>query len=155
MENYVLAYYGIKQEELKAFSSFYLSLYDDLTETTIKLKEMIASHEYSREYKDAVHLDLSCMIYTINAFYYGYLGSISLLPKSVRNLHYELAKKWKNFPNGTPLDLSQEEYEQFQAYEINRLEEEIEKYGAQVNYEERKLNELEKQIDELSDAIGT
>ena len=63
--------------------------------------------------------------------------------------HYEMAKKWKNFPNGTPLDLSQEEYEQFQMNEINRYQEEISKYGEQVNYEERRVNELEKQIEEL------
>ena len=94
-----------------------------------------------------------CMTYSINAFYYGYLGSISLLPKKSRKSHYELSKKWKTFPNGTPLDLSQEEYEQFQLYEINRYEDEVAKYGAQVNYEERKLKNLEKQIDELTDAL--
>ena len=153
IENYVLALYGINPEELNAFSAFYLSFYDDIEETSDLLKEMIASHKYPREYKDIVKRDLTCMTYSINAFYYGYLGSISLLPKGSRKNHYELSKKWKNFPNGTPLDLSQEEYEQFQLYEINRFEEEVEKYGVQVNFEERKLNDLEKQIDDLSNAI--
>lgn len=153
IEKYVLAFYGVKQEELNAFSAFYLTLYDDLEETSDLLKELIASHEYTREYKDIVEQNLTCMTYSINAFYYGYLGSISLLPKNSRKSHYELSKKWKTFPNGTPLDLSQEEYEQFQLYEINRYENEVAKYGAQVNYEERKLNDLEKQIDELTDAL--
>lgn len=153
VENYVLAYYGVKQEELKAFSTFYLSFYDDLEDASEVLKEMMASHEYSREYKDIVKQELTCMVYSINAFYYGYLGSLSLLPKSSRKMHYELSKKWKNFPNGTPLDLSQEEYEQFQMYEINRFNEEVEKYGAQVNYEERKLDELEKKFEELEENV--
>lgn len=152
-ENYILAFYGVKREELKAFSSLYLSFYDDLEEMTDKLKDMIALHEYSRDYKDAVSLDLLCMTYAINTFYYGYLECLSLLPKGARKAHYEMAKKCKNFPNGISLDLSQEEYKQFQTYEINRLNEEVEKYGAQVNYEERRLFELEKQIKELSDVI--
>lgn len=91
------------------------------------------------------------MTYSINAFYYGYLGSLSLLPKGARKFHYEVAKKWKNFPNGTPLDLSQEEYEQFQAYEMNRYQEEVNNYGAQVNYEERRLDELEERLDQLEE----
>ena len=152
-ENYVLAYYGVKQEELKTFSTWYLSIYEDIEETTELLRGMLDSHNYSTTYKDAVNMNLACMGYNINAFYYAYLGSLSLFPKSARKTHYEMAKKWKNFPNGTPLDLPQEEYEQFQVYEINRLNEGVEKYGAQVNFEERKLNELEKQLEELEDAV--
>ena len=154
LEKYVLAYYNIKQEELETFSTYYMSFYDDMEEVTSMLQEMIDSHNYQTEYKDVVKLNLTCMTYSINAFYYGYLGSLSLIPKDARKLHYEMAKKWKNFPNGTPLDLSQEEYEQFQAYEINRYQEEVDKFGAQVNYEERKLNDLEKQVESLENAIG-
>jgi hypothetical protein len=153
VENYVLAYYDVNQEELKAFSTFYMSLYDDLEGVAGTLKEMVEEHSYPMEYKDAVKTSLSCMTYSINAFYYGYLGSLSLLPKDARKLHYEMAKKWKHFPNGTPLDLSQEEYEQFQAYEMNQYQEELEKLGAQVNYEERKLDELEKKIDQFQDVV--
>ena len=152
-ESYVLAYYGVKKEEMKAFSAYYMSLYDDIEDVIAMLKEMAETHNYKTEYKDVVILDLTCMTYAINAFYYGYLGSLSLLPKDARNFHYELSKKWTHFPNGTPLDLSQEEYEQFEAYEINRLQDEIDRYGAQVNYEERRLNELEKQIDDLMDVV--
>jgi hypothetical protein len=50
---------------------------------------------------------------------------MSLLPKSAREKHFELAKKWTQFPNGTPLDLSQEEYEGFQMKEMAMCEEEI------------------------------
>lgn len=128
-------------------------MYDDLEGVAGTLKEMVEEHSYPMEYKDAVKMSLSCMTYSINAFYYGYLGSLSLLPKDARKLHNEMAKKWKHFPNGTPLDLSQEEYEQFQAYEMNQYQEELEKYGAQVNYEERKLDELEKKIDQLQDVV--
>ena len=153
IESYILANYDINQDELNAFPVFYLSLYDDIEGTIETLKEMIASHDYSRAYRESVSLDLTCMTYAINSFYYGYLGCLSLLPKSARKVHYELAKKWRNFPNGTPLDLSQEEYEQFQAYEVNRYEEEVSKYGNQVNYEERRLNELENQVEQLQNAI--
>ena len=149
IENYVLASYNVKQEEMKAFSAFYISLYDDLEETMDWMNEMLETHDYSKTYKDIIDMNLNGMSYSINAFYYGYLGSLSLLPKSARKTHYEMAKKWKSFPNGTPLDLSQEEYEQFQMNEINRYQEEISKYGEQVNYEERRVNELEKQIEEL------
>ena len=151
LENYVLAYYGVKQEELKALSTYYLTLYDDIEDIASGLQEMVENHSYEKEYKDAVLLRLRCMTYSINAFYYGYLGSLSLLPKGARKFHYEVAKKWKNFPNGTPLDLSQEEYEQFQAYEMNRYQEEVNNYGAQVNYEERRLDELEERLDQLEE----
>lgn len=155
VEGYVLAYYDIKQEELQAFSAHYLSLYDDIEETTELLREMLDNHDYSANYKDVVNLNLTCMTYSINAFYYGYLGSLSLLPRSARKTHYEMAKKWRHFPNGTPLDLPQEEYEQFQTFEINRYNEEVERYGALVNFEERKINELEKQVDQLRDMVET
>lgn len=104
--------------------------------------------------RNSVNLDLNCIHYSINSFYYGYLGLVSLFPKSSREYHYKLASGWKSFPNGTPLDLSQKEYEQFQIQEINRYKEEVEKYGAKVNYEEQKLEDLEKQIDQLQDQVN-
>ena len=96
-------------------------------------------------------LNLNCLQYSINAFYYGYLGMVSLFPKSSREYHYKLSNGWKSFPNGTPLDLSQEEYEQFQAHEMNCYKEDMEKFGAEVNYEEQKLEDLEAQLDQLQE----
>ena len=153
IDNYVINHYNVKLEELQAFSAFYFSFYDDLEEITETLKEMVSMHEYPREYKDMVTRDLTCMSYSINAFYYGYLEILSLIPKSARKTHYELAKDWRNFPNGTPLDLSQEEYQQFQEYEVHKVEKIITEYGSKVNFEEYKWDDIEKQIEELTEAI--
>ena len=154
VEQYVLAYYKINQEELQAFSLFYSSFYDDFDELMTLLYECVEEHNYSVMNRNSVNLNLNCIQYSINSFYYGYLGLVSLFPKSSREYHYKLAGGWKSFPNGTPLDLSQEEYEQFQIQEINRYKEEVEKYGAKVNYEEQKLEDLEKQIDQLQDQVN-
>ena len=154
VEQYVLAYYKINQEELQAFSLFYSSFYDDFDELMTLLYECVEEHNYSVMNRNSVNLDLNCIHYSINSFYYGYLGLVSLFPKSSREYHYKLASGWKSFPNGTPLDLSQKEYEQFQIQEINRYKEEVEKYGAKVNYEEQKLEDLEKQIDQLQDQVN-
>lgn len=153
VEQYVLAYYNINQEELQAFSLFYSTFYDDYDDLIALIREVVDSHDYSVINKNKVTMNLNCLQYSINAFYYGYLGLVSLFPKSFREYHYKLASGWKSFPNGTPLDLSQEEYEQFQAHEINCYKEEVEKFGAEVNYEEQKLEELENQIDQLQEQV--
>lgn len=154
VEQYVLAYYNINQEELQAFSLFYASFYDDFDDLFTLLNEIIKDHDYSVMNKNRVSMNLNCIQYSINAFYYGYLGFVSLFPKSAREYHYKLAGGWKSFPNGTPLDLSQEEYEQFQAHEINCYKDEVAKYGAVVNYEEQRLDDLEEQIDQLKEQAG-
>ena len=153
VEQYVLAYYNINQEELQAFSLFYSTFYDDYDELMALVREVVDSHDYLVMNRNRVTMNLNCIQYSINAFYYGYLGLVSLFPKSSREYHYKLASGWKSFPNGTPLDLSQEEYEQFQAHEINCYKEEVAKYGAEVNYEEQKLEELENQIDQLQEQV--
>ena len=150
-EQYVLAYYNINQEELQAFSLLYSSFYDDFDDLVEILKIMLDEHDYSVSYQKKVNMELNCMQYSINSFYYGYLGLVSLFPKSARENHYKLANSWKSFPNGTPLDLPQEEYEQFQIHEINFYKEEVEKFGVEVNNEEQRLEELEQQIDQLKE----
>lgn len=151
VEQYVMAYYNINQEELQAFSLYYSSFYDDYDELIALIREVVESHDYSVMNRNRVMLNLNCLQYSINAFYYGYLGMVSLFPKSSREYHYKLANGWKSFPNGTPLDLSQEEYEQFQAHEMNCYKEEVAKFGAEVNYEEQKLEELEARMDQLQE----
>ena len=146
-----MAYYNINQEELQAFSLLYSSFYDDFDDLVEILKIMLDEHDYSVSYQKKVNMELNCMQYSINSFYYGYLGLVSLFPKSARENHYKLANSWKSFPNGTPLDLPQEEYEQFQIHEINFYKEEVEKFGVEVNNEEQRLEELEQQIDQLKE----
>ena len=149
VEQYVLDYYNMNQEELQAFSLYYASFYDDFDELMALITEIVDTHDYSAKSGNRVIMNLNCIQHSINAFYYGYLGLVSLFPKSAREYHYKLANGWKSFPNGTPLDLPQEEYEQFQAHEINCYKEEVEKFGDVVNYEDQKLEELEKQVDQL------
>ena len=151
IENYVLAYYNIHQEELDAFSMFYASVFDDMEELCQTVREIIDTHRYSQLERDRFATDVSCFGYSLNAYYYGYIGCLSLLPKTARKEHFEMAKKWKCFPNGVPFDLAQEEYEQFQMLEIAHYEEAAERFHATVNYEERKLNEIEERLDVLED----
>lgn len=87
--------------------------------------------------------------YSTNAFYYGYLGMVSLLPQGARKTHHEIGKKWRNFPNGTALDLAQEEYERFQMYEINKMQEEYDRFGAEVNFEDHTLSDMEERLEKL------
>ena len=149
MEAYVLSYYNIKREELNAFNAYYKSIFDDMDDVFECIQAQIELHDYSKHTNALILMNLDCMGYSINGFYYGYLGSISLLPKSARTAHYEMAKKWTSFPNGTPLDLSQEEYEQFQMQEIHRYEEELNRFGTAVKAEEDRLDDIEEQVEEL------
>ena len=150
-ESLAMSFYGINSEELNGFSAYYESLYEDLEEIIEFLKETMEKHDYSTGNKLVLDTGVKCLQHSINAFYYGYLGSLSLLPKSARKPHYEMAKRWMGFPNGTPLDLPQEEYEQFQLNEMNQCQEEMEQLSSQINYEDNKLDELEKQLEDLSD----
>lgn len=153
IETYVLAFYGITQEELNGFPIYFAALFDDAENIVALLRGMVDSHDYSTDNRDMLSTSINCMCYSINAFYYGYLGCLSLFPKSARKKHYELAKKWKHYPNGVPLDLPQEEYERFMEYESNRVEKELNKMEARINYEDRKLNDMEKQIEQLQEAF--
>ena len=154
LENYVLAYYNIEKEELKAFSVYYNSMFDEMDNLSATVSEAINNHAYSQLERDHLSVGISCFEHSLNAFYYGSMGSMSLLPKSSREMHFKTAKKWKCFPNGTPFDLSQEEYEQFQMQEMARCEEELNRFNAAVNYEEQQLTEMEDRIDKLEKIAG-
>lgn len=148
-ENYVLAYYNIEKEDLAAFTLFYNSMFDSMNDILEIVRTMKEQHTYSQLERDHVALSVNCFEHYNNAFYYGYMSSLSLLPKSARKKHFTLAKKWKSFPNGTPFDLTQEEYEQFQTQELGRCEEESQRFQAALNYSEQHLNELEQRLQDL------
>lgn len=142
VETLVLGYYGIKQEELKAFSTYYASFFAELDDVVLSIMNMINKHEYSSNMSDLVKVELLIMEHSINFFYYAYLETLSMLPKSARSTHNELSKTWRHFPNGTPLDLTLDEYEQFQATEINRIDDILYDLSGKVNYEEQKILDL-------------
>ncbi len=126
IENYLLSYYKTEAEELNAFSTLYDSMLGDMESLNASVVEMINGGVYSQEERDGLSLKFSGYSHYLNALYYGYLGSMSLLPKSARKLHFQMAQGWICFPNGTPLDLTQEEYVQFQTKEVSLYEEEME-----------------------------
>ena len=155
IENYVLAYYDIEKEELMAFTTYYNSMFDEMDHLNSEIHSAIDNHSYSQLERDNISLIISCFEHYINGFYYGYMGTLSLLPKSAREKHFKMAKKWKCFPNGTPLDLSQEEYEQFQMQEVALIDEEINRFNAALNYTERQLEDLDNRLDELEKIAST
>lgn len=143
LDHYILSFYNFNPEELQGFNAYYSSFYDDLDGLVSLLNDAIETHDYSSDvYEELVDLNLQSMSYCINSFYYAYLGSLSLLPKSSWKKHYELSRKWRYYPNGTPLGLTQDEYEQFQAQEMNRLQELLSKMEGLVKYREIKLQEM-------------
>ena len=153
IDSYVLARYDIKQSELDEFSAYYSTLYDDVHNVINLIREVMELGDYSVYNRDMIQTNINCITYSINAYYYGYLSSMSLLPKSEREVYYEHAKKWKHYPNGTPLDLSQDEYEKFQMIEMNKANEEVSQFQEIFNYEDRELNEMEQRLDELEEKI--
>lgn len=84
------------------------------------------------------------------------LGAMLCYTYSGRRNHadyYEFVRSGEG-PNGVPLDLTQEEYEQFQEKELYLYQEEMSRYEAHVNFEDRKLNELEDQLDQLEQKVN-
>lgn len=146
LENYVLSFYQINQNELYAFSQCYNSMIDEVESLTNDLRTIVESNFYYRIDKEQLLIKIQCASHYINAMFYGYLATLSLLPKSARECHFDMSKKWKAFPNGTPLDLTQKEYELFQLQEMSRCEDEIDRYSAAIIYEDRKLEEMEEQL---------
>ena len=126
IESYILAYYKTGLEELNAFSAFYNSMMDDMSNIKEATSGMLEVKAYSEIERDGIATSISCFQHSLDAFYYGYLGTLSILPKSARKIHFDISRKWTCFPNGTPLDLTQEEYEQFQTKEMERCAEEME-----------------------------
>ena len=125
VENYVLAYYNTEKVELDAHSALYETMLNDMQGVNEAVKKMIIKRSYSQVERDGLATLISGYKHYLNAFYYGYLGSLSLLPNASRKMHFDMAQKWTSFPNGTPLDLSQEEYVQFQTKEVEMYEEEM------------------------------
>lgn len=148
-ELYLLSDYGVTKSELSAFSAFYKQMMSDMDDLHEEIKTLIDSKDYSQYNKDVIATKVDCFGYPLAAMYYGYLGSLSMLPKSARTTHFEMAKKWKAFPNGTPLDLTQEEYEQFQMQEMSKYDEAIHNMLDEVTYEDYKLQQMEQQLNEL------
>ena len=155
IESYLLAYRDIDTDDLNGFPPFYDGMFKDMDNLYELIYYVLDRHEYSRINRDNISLQIKSIEYYMNGLYYAYLGSLSQLPKSARKLHFELAKKWTHFPNGTPLDLSQEEYEQVQMQEMKRLDEELSRYSAALNYEDQRLEELGKRLDELEEIAGS
>ena len=52
-------------------------------------------------------------------------------------------------PNGTPLGLTDAEYESFQQNEMTRMEDELKLLENSQNYEEAKMDEMERQLELL------
>lgn len=125
IENYVLAYYKTEKEDMNAFSAFYESMLDDMEKIQEQIKDVVNKGTFSGIELDGLSTSISSYQHYLNAYYYGYLASLSLFPKSARKVHFDMAKKWTSFPNGTPLDLTQEEYEQFQMKELEMIQEEL------------------------------
>lgn len=125
IENYVLAYYKVEQEELNAFSAFYDSMLDDMGKLIESVRNVASKGTYTPIEQDGLTTIIGGYQHYLNAFYYGYLDGLSLLPKSARKMHFDMARKWTSFPNGTALDLTPEEYEQFQTKEMEIYEEEL------------------------------
>lgn len=125
IENYVLAYYKVEQEELNAFSAFYNSMLDDMDNLIESVRNVASKGTYTPIEQDGLTTIIGGYQHYLNAFYYGYLDGLSILPKSARKMHFDMARKWTSFPNGTALDLTPEEYEQFQTKEMEIYEEEL------------------------------
>lgn len=130
LEAWLLSYYKIEREELRSFASYYDQMFNISEEQVNVFREFLKNHSYSDKDRAVMKIQFSNHNHSMNAFYYGYLGAMSLLPQSARKDHYQLARKWDTFPNGIPLDLSQEEYEQFQMNEFYRLEQEVNEVSA-------------------------
>ena len=127
LESYILAYYKSEREELAAFSAFYDTMLDDMGNLNEAVAAMIDEGAYSPIERDGIATSLSGYQHSMNAFYYGYLATLSLFPRSSIKMHFDMSRKWTCFPNGTPLGLTQEEYEQFQTKEMELYQEELQR----------------------------
>ena len=132
VEAFIMGHYGLDREELKAFVGYYGSVLDDMEDLIANIRLLMDEHDFSTQNDEIIKHGFSGLTHSLNAFYYGYLGSTSLLPKAARKTHYEMSKKWTVYPNGTPLDLEQEQYEQFQMNELFRYNEEINSFHEMV-----------------------
>ena len=144
-----MAYYKTEKEELNAFSTYYESMLDVMDKLNLQVKDVVGKEAYSQIDLDALSTSISAYQHYLNGFYYGYLGSLSLFPKSARKVHFDMAKKWTSFPNGSPLDLTQEEYEQFQMQEYAVCDEEMRRFEKAANYEEQRLDQMEEKMIDL------
>lgn len=149
IESFILEHFGLGREDLKAFTLYYESMFESMDESFESVYDYIEDPKTENLKREKILMNLNGFKYQINNFYYGYLGLVSLLPTSARKTHYEMAKKWILFPNGTPLDLPQEEYDQFASNEMFRYHQEIEKYGEHIRQTEKELEEMEEKTKTL------
>ena len=102
-----------------------------------------------------VDLNFRGFQHSLNSFYYGYMEFISLLPQDALELHRQIVTEWNCLPNGIGLNLSKEEYEQFQKKEMNEFENLIKETEIEIVKQESDLNELEEKLERIEEKISS
>ena len=149
LQNAVLGFRSIDKEELEAFPVLYGTMFEDVCDNIDALRELVKEHEYGEMSEKAFRTRFHCFQYNLNALYYAYMQQLSHFPKSCLKTHHELSSKWRCYPNGTPLGLTDAEYESFQQNEMTRMEDELKLLENSQNYEEAKMDEMERQLELL------
>lgn len=149
LQSIILKFRGIEKEELEGFPVFYQSMFDDMKDHISNIHMFMDQQNLAQSTLTNLEVGFHCFRYSLNALYYAYIQQLSAFPKECRKTHNQLSGKWKNYPNGIPFGLSNEEYDNFQMQEMARMEAELMKLNSIANYEEQQLDEIDEQLKDL------
>lgn len=152
---FLLGLYNVNTIELQAFTQYYHLLFDAIDDAIDFLRSVLdddTANSYSQKMAE-VHFE--GFQYMLNALYYDYLEFMSLLPSKALEVHKKLAPQWKHYPNGTPMNLSREEYERFQEKEMNKYDDLLRSVQKSNNQAESDVEDLQHRLDNIEDMMNS
>lgn len=152
---FLLGLYDTNVAELDAFCQTYQAMFDDLNHQFDFIQDKLDRNDFSKLSLMMVDLNFRGFQHSLNSFYYGYMEFISLLPQDALELHRQIVTEWNCLPNGIGLNLSKEEYEQFQKKEMNEFENLIKETEIEIVKQESDLNELEEKLERIEEKISS
>jgi len=94
-------------------------------------------------------------VHTLNATYYAYLDVLSSFPKSVRDDLEVVAKDFRAFSSGIPVNLNSSEYRKRQETEMNMVENILFAMENDIETADNDVQDINKRLSEIENLINT
>ena len=155
IDNFALMVRGINPLELLVEPSYATDVFNDLTHNIEYLSACTDSASFNTFIQRHVAYVKEMTVHTLNATYYAYLDVLSSFPKSVRDDLEVVAKDFRAFSSGIPVNLNSSEYRKRQETEMNMVENILFAMENDIETADNDVQDINKRLSEIENLINT
>lgn len=153
---FLLSLYNIDVAELQASATYTGSMFDDLFNNIDFIRNSIGNiNAQNILNKSMIDNNFVCYQSASDAFYYGYMELMSLMPQKSRANYEKFSVHWGHISHAVPLSLSAAEYQQMQQREFNKMEQAIKSIEINTGKASEEVEILAQKVDKLSAMLPT